>query len=253
MRVKASILFFPLLLLCACCWSQNFLRGKVFDKGSDRVVGSATVKNVSNSRISITDMGGNYKIPADEGDRIIISSVGYLADTIVVKQYMLNVGLDIFLKQNIIELEDVEVGELSQYQIDSLNRLEEFGDAVHHSKSKLVGGKGNTVTDGVGVTFSPITRFSKAERNERKFKKMFKSQEEEYYIDFKFPQNYVAKITGLEGDSLRVFMFTYRPTYAFCRANGKEGMLVYINDKYREYLHKRTPGSETKKKKKSLF
>lgn len=250
MRLKHVLLSLVSVLLCACTWAQSYLQGKIFDKTSDRMVISATVKNVSNTRISISDMGGNYKIPAEEGDRIIFSSAGYVADTITVKQYMLNVGLDIFLVQNVIELEDVDVGELNRYQVDSLNRLEEFGDVVHTSKTKLMGGKGNTVTDGVGVTFSPISRFSKKERNERKFKKMFRNQEEEYYIDFKFPQNYVSKVTGLQGDSLRVFMFTYRPNYTFCRANGKEGMLVYINDKFREFEHKKTPESESKKKKK---
>lgn len=245
-----------LLLLTACVWyciagrGQSYLRGKIFDKGYDRVVIAATVSNLNNKTTSTSDMGGNYKIAAKEGDNIIFSSTGYFPDTVKVEGYMLRGGLDVFLEQHFIELEEVGVGELSKYQVDSLSRADEFSHALNTPTSKIVGGKGNSISDGVGVTFSPLSHFSKKEKNERKFKRMFHKQEEEYYIDFKFPYNYVAKITGLAGDSLRNFMYTYRPSYQFCRANDREAMLVYINDKYREYQHQPAPQTEENKKKK---
>ncbi|MCC6288340.1 MAG: hypothetical protein IT249_10685 [Chitinophagaceae bacterium] len=238
MKIKPGAIFFFFITICISGWSQSTLHGKIFDRGYDRVVIAATVKNVNNNAISISDMGGNYKIPALLGDRIIFSSVGYISDTIIVKQSLLTDGLDIYLFQNIIQLEDVDVGGLSKYQVDSINRAEEFADVLGTSKSKLVGGKGNTPTDGVGVTFSPITRFSKKEKEQRRFKKTFNQQEQEYYIDSKFPYQYISQITGLKGDSLQTFMLNYRPSYKFCRANDKSAMLVYINDKYREFTNK---------------
>lgn len=245
-----------LLLLAAGMWycvagrGQSYLRGKIFDKGYDRVVIAATVSNLNNKTSSASDMGGNYKIAAKEGDNIIFSSTGYFSDTVKVEEYMLRGGLDVFLEQHFIELEEVGVGELNKYQVDSLSRAEEFSQALNTPTSRIVGGKGNSISDGVGVTFSPLSHFSKKEKNERKFKRMFYKQEKEYYIDFKFPYNYVSKITGLEGDSLRTFMYTYRPSYEFCRANDREAMLVYINDKYREYKHQPAPQTEENKKKK---
>lgn len=236
MSVKPIVFFFFLVLGCISVSAQSFLHGRVFDRGYDRVVIAASAKNISSNKLSISDMGGNYKIPASIGDRIIFSSAGYIADTIIVKQSMLTDGLDIYLTTNIIQLEDVEVGGLTKYQTDSITRAEEFADALGASRSKLVGGKGNTPTDGVGVTFSPISHFSKKEKEQRRFKRMFLKQEEEYYVDYKFPYQYISRITGLTGDSLRTFMFKYRPTYTFCRANDKSAMLVYINDKYREFI-----------------
>lgn len=244
------------LFLCLCAtifssnaFTQTVLTGKVVDDLYDRVVMGASVKNLSGNAFSQSDMGGNYKVKATAGDKIAFSCVGYLPDTIVVTLDMLAGAYNISLTRNVIELEEVQVGDLNAYQVDSISRMEEFGDALGRPNNKLVGGKGNTPTDGVGITFSPLSHFSKDEKYQRRFKKRFEEQEKEYYIDYKFPYNYVAKITGLTGDSLRAFMFKYRPSYEFCRQNSREGMLVYINDSYRKFMNRTTPGSEKKTRK----
>ena len=249
MNLKSGAFFFFLLLLCVSGWSQSTLQGKIYDRGYNRVVIAATVQNVNTNALSISDMGGNYKIPVSVGDRIIFSSVSYISDTITVKQSMLTDGVDIYLFQNIIQLEDVGVGGLSKYQTDSISRAEAFADVLGTANSKLVGGKGNTPTDGVGVTFSPISHFSKKEKSLRRFKRKFHEQEEEYYIDSKFPYDYISQITGLKDDSLQTFMLNFRPSYKFCRTNDKAAMLEYINDTYREFLDK--PGAAQKNNKQS--
>ena len=195
-------------------------------------------------------MGGNYKIPAASGDIVSFSSAGYITDTIVVTANMLTTAFDIFLARNVIELSNVEIGDLNRYQADSISRREEFNDVLTKRNTKLVGGRGNTPTDGVGVTFSPLTFFSKKERNERRFKKMFERQEEEMYIDYKFPFDYVSQITGLQGDSLRSFMLQYRPDYAFCRRSSKADMLLYINDSYRAFMHRKEKTEKADRKEK---
>lgn len=233
-------------------FAQTVLKGKILDDLYDRVVMGASVKNLSGNGYSQSDMGGNYKVTAAAGDKIAFSCVGYLPDTIVVTADMLAGLYDIALTRNVIELEEVQVGELNAYQVDSISRIEEFGDILGKSNNKLVGGKGNTPTDGVGVTFSPLSHYSKDEKNKRRFKKRFEEQEKEYYVDYKFPYAFVAKVTGLTGDSLRSFMFKYRPSYEYSRNNNREAMLVYINDSYREFMNKPTITSEqpTENKKK---
>lgn len=220
------------------------------DKWYDRVVMAATIKNMSKNRMAQSDMGGNYKIPATPGDVVSFSSAGYITDTIVVTSNMLTAAFDIFLARNVIELSNVEIGDLNRYQADSISRREEFNDVLTKRNTRLVGGKGNTPTDGVGIAFSPLTFFSRKEKNARRFKKMFERQEEEMYIDYKFPFNYVSKITGLQGDSLRSFMLQYRPGYAFCRRSSKADMLLYINDSYRAFIQKKEGADKGGKEKK---
>lgn len=212
---------------------------------------AATIKNISKDRMAQSDMGGNYKIPAAPGDVVSFSSAGYVKDTIVVTANMLTSFFNVFLARNVIELSNVEIGDLNRYQADSISRREEFNDVLTKRNTRLVGGKGNTPTDGVGITFSPLDFFSKKESNERRFKKMFERQEEELYIDYKFPFDYISKITGLQGDSLRTFMLQYRPDYAFCRRSGKADMLLYINDSYRAFLYRKITGDGAGGKKRS--
>lgn len=250
-RLIIGGLFFLFSSISIIAQAQTFLKGKVVDDLYDRVVMGATIKNLQRNTVSQSDMGGNYKIVASAGDKILFSSVGYLPDSITVTADMLSASYDIALTRNVVLLDEVQVGQLNPYQVDSIARREEFNDALETSTSKVVGGKGNTISDGVGVTFSPISHFSKGEKNIRRFKRTYAEHEREYYVDYKFSLNQVAKLTHLTGDSLRSFMLTYRPSYDFCRKASFDDMLVYINDNYRQYMNRTAaPGSEKKKKKK---
>jgi hypothetical protein len=45
----------------------------------------------------------------------------------------------------------------------------------------------------------------------------------------------VSRVTGLHDDSLRIFLYQYRPSYNFCRKAANEDILLYINDKVKKY------------------
>lgn len=241
------------LVVAVCCLkadAQTVLKGKVVDDLYDRVVIGATIFNATQNKSGRSDMGGNYRISAAEGDKILFSSVGYISDSIIVTHDMLSGAYDIALTKKVVMMEEVEVGQLNPYQVDSISRREEFGDVLEKRQTNLVGGRGNAPTDGVGITFSPISRYSREEKNLRRFKKNYERQEKEYYIDYKFSYSQVSKVTGLTGDSLRVFMLKYRPDYKFCRRNSHGDMLVYINDSYREFMNKPGVSKEGEGKKK---
>jgi len=57
------------------------------------------------------------------------------------------------------------------------------------------------------------------------------AEDEEEYIDARFPRGRVAVLTKLTGDSLHQFMLRYRPSYKFCRSADNQAMLLYINDR----------------------
>ncbi len=249
--MKLRLLIVGLLVIgCFQINAQTVLKGKVVDDMYDRVVMGASIINKNQSKNARSDAGGNYIIPANEGDIILFSSIGFLPDSITVTHDMLRGTYDIALVRKVVLLEEVNVGELNAYQVDSISRREEFEHILTRTNTKLVGGKGNAPTDGVGVTFSPLSHYSKEEKNLRRFKKNYERQEKEYYIDFKFPYNHISKITGLTGDSLRTFMWQYRPEYDFCRKNSHAEMLVYINDSYRDFMDKPGITAEREKNKK---
>lgn len=54
----------------------------------------------------------------------------------------------------------------------------------------------------------------------------------------KFPSSLVTRLTGLQRDSLHLFMLHYQPSYKFCRKSSQEDILLYINDKFKLFMKK---------------
>jgi signal peptidase I len=232
MRLR-SLLFTGvfLVLLSIPAVAQQVLTGKVRQKNTDAILASVTVVNHSQKKYNVSDAGGNYRIIANPGDTITFSSAGYHADTtyVVAGDLTDKDGYIVHLEPNLVELPKVLVGQLSNYQLDSIQRSEDNAWLDKTHKVKLAGDQ--TPTDGVGIGFSPISYFSTEQRNLRQERQEVKEEEKDFYIDSRFPPSYVSMVTGLKGDSLQVFMVTYRPTYKFCRGATNEDILLYINEK----------------------
>lgn len=211
-------------------FSQQDLRGKIVKKGSTEILIGVTVINVALKRSNISDNGGNYKIPAFPGDTILFSSAGYLRDTLIVSSYMLSESWLVDLSPNLVALPQVNVEEESNYQFDSIKRRDEYRFLLDKKHPvKLMNEKRNN--DAPGFNFSPIGYFSKTEKSRRRLKRRLRQEEEDYYIDYKFPPARISRLSQLKGDSLQLFLRLNRPTYVFCRKAKSEDMLLYINDK----------------------
>ena len=219
------------VLLSTPAVSQQMLTGKIRQKATDAILASVTVINHTQNKYNISDAGGNYRIVANPGDTITFSSAGYHADTtyVVTSELEDKDGYIVYLEPNMVELPSVLVGQLTNYQLDSIQRKQDYAwlDQVH--KVRLAGDQ--TPTDGVGISFSPVTYFSPEQKNLRQLRQRVKSEEKDFYIDSRFPSSYVSMVTGLKGDSLQTFMIVYRPTYRFCRSASNEDILLYINEK----------------------
>ncbi|HZE84794.1 MAG TPA: hypothetical protein VE035_10805 [Puia sp.] len=209
---------------------QQTLTGRILKKGGQEVLAGVTVYNFRKGRHNVSDIGGNYKIPAGIGDTVIFTSAGYLPDTLVVASYMLGESLVVRLDPNVMRLPSLQVDEASNYQMDSMKRREDYAFILNKKHPvKLMNGK--RPGDGPGLSFSPIGYFSKNETRKRRLKKRLAQEEKDYYIDYKFPPARVAQLTGLRGDSLQLFLVRYRPSYPFCRTANNQDILFYINEK----------------------
>ncbi|HEY4205368.1 MAG TPA: carboxypeptidase-like regulatory domain-containing protein [Puia sp.] len=218
------------LLLATEGFGQQQVSGKVIRKGSAEKLIGVSIFNLNTRRYTSTDTAGNYSLAASPGDTVIFSSAAYLPDTAFVASYMFSENYLVALKPNIAILESVDVMEMGKYREDSLKRREEYSwllDAKH--PVKLMNEK--RAADGPGFSFSPFGYFSKGERQKRRLKKRLKEEEEYYYVNYKFSSSRVSLLTGLKGDSLRMFMMRCRPSYACCRNATDRDMFLYINDK----------------------
>ncbi len=234
-KYTAYSLFF-ISSIISFCFAQQTLHGKIYNAKGDEVLVAVTVQNKTNKRFGSSDLGGNYKITASEGDSLIFSSAAYFSDTVVVTFFMLNAGYDISLKPHERTLATVTVNETNNYELDSLNRRAYYKDFYNEPAPSLTNKSRSPSSDGVGVSFSPLTFFSSQEKEKRKLRKRLAYDEEQYYIDYRFSANYVSKFTGLKNDSLKIFMKLYRPTYKFCRKASPQDMLFYVNDKMKIFM-----------------
>jgi hypothetical protein len=211
-------------------FTQSALNGKIYKKGSTEILIAVNITNLSRHKFNVSDLGGNYRIAAGSGDTLIFSSAGYLPDTIIISAPMLEDTYSVYLTPHRVSLPSVQVGEWSNYQIDSLQRRNDYAN-VYNKKHPVKLWNEKRPGDPPGLNSSPLGFFSKTEKQKRRLKKRLAAEEIDYYIDSRFSFERVARLTRLSGDSLRLFMVRYRPSYKFCRAASNMDIMLYINDK----------------------
>ena len=227
-RRSCFLLFF--LGFSSMGYAQRELWGKILKKGSSEILIAVNITNISRGKFNISDLGGNYRIPASSGESVVFSSAGYFPDTVRVTPGMLDAEFPVYMTPHLVALPSVRVGELSNYQIDSVQRRKDYAN-VYNKKHPVKLWNEKRPGDAPGLNFSPLGFFSRTEKQKRRLKKRLAQEETDYYIDSKFSTVRVSRLTRLTGDSLRLFMMRYRPSYEFCRMATSQDMLLYINDK----------------------
>jgi hypothetical protein len=142
------------------------------------------------------------------------------------------------LKEKISYLASIDVNEMSKYTLDSLSRREDY-DYIFKNKNARPLWDNKLSGDGRGVNFSPIGHWSANEKQKRKLKERLEKEDKEEFIYYKFSRR-VPRLTGLRGDSLFMFINTYKPTYEYCLHASSLDILLYINDKLVLFKKKNT-------------
>jgi hypothetical protein len=198
-------------------------------RGNSEILIGATIQNITEKRINISDIGGNYRILAWVGDTLVFSHEGYITDTLIANEYSFSDRLPVDLKIEITRLHSVDVNEFSKYSADSLERRKDY-DYIFEGKDKKKLYNNHLEGDGHAVNFSPFGAFSSEEKQKRKLKERLEEQDKDDFIYLKYSRR-VPKLTGLTGDSLYLFITRYKPSYDYCLHATSMDMMVYINDK----------------------
>jgi hypothetical protein len=215
--------------------AQQFLVGRVHKNDSEDVLLAVTVENLALHKYDQSDMGGNFRIPASPGDRVVFSIAGYRPDTVIISGSMLADRYEEYLTPNIVQLATVKVGDLNSYEVDSLQRIQDYS-MFHDSRPSHVVDPSGGYDGGFGIHVSPSTFFGRKGRQQRRLKRRLQSDEKEFYISYRFSRTYVWKLTRLNEDSLTLFMERYRPAYKFCRSASEADMLNYVNLHFKEFM-----------------
>ncbi|RAJ00265.1 carboxypeptidase-like protein [Chitinophaga skermanii] len=239
---KLFLLFITLFTLAITFGTQQAkaqvtVRGQILDAGNRKPLYPATIRNKNRKLTAFADKGGFYRINAYPADTLVFSFLGYEADTLVVKTMGGNFVYDVSLSKSERFLTTVEVSsKYNAYQLDSMARREEFSTFLDLPKQQLA--ETNTHT-GFGLVFSPFTRYSRKEKDKRKFQEYFAKNEESEYIGFRYSRDYVGKVSGLSGDSLTTFMSSNMPKYADLRAMSNEDLVFWISERALKFRGKK--------------
>ncbi|MDR3715156.1 MAG: hypothetical protein P4L51_20270 [Puia sp.] len=232
----SSFLFFLLAVSCGG-YGQQLLYGRIEKRGTAELLPGVNVANISKQHYNTSDLGGNFRVLANPGDTLVFTSVGFEPDTLIVGGSNFSENHLVLLTQNIKSLPSVKIEGTDNYQLDSIQRRQDYA-ALLDQKHPVTVINEKRPGDNPGFSFSPLGYFSKKEKEKRKLKKRLAKEEQDYYVDSRFSPVRVAQLTHLTGDSLQEFLNRYRPSYSFCRGASNQDMLFYINDMLSVY---RTP------------
>lgn len=234
-RLKIALLICIASLALVQAKAQVTVTGMVQDENK-LVMPGTSVLNKTTGKRNYADAGGFYRIEAHRGDSLVFSFVGYITNTLAVSQNAGTLTQNIVLSKQERFLHGVEVkSQYTPYQLDSMDRRAQFQPWIEAKDIPLAG---NATPEGFGVSFSPITRFSKKEKEKRKFQKIYVQNEREKYIDSRYTPLLVSQVTGLKGDSLLRFMQKVRPQYDILRVQPSEEFIYWIADQYHAWIKK---------------
>jgi carboxypeptidase-like protein len=212
---------------------QVTIHGTVFNMYKTRPLDGVSV--VCNCGIgTTTDSNGNYFIRVDESDSLRFSYLGRATQMFPVSMMNSTTGFDIALHVNPTELSEVRVTPRNYY-MDSLQNRKDYEKIFNYHKPGLEiseGANGNA-----GLDLDAIINMFRFKRNRRllAFQERLIEDEQDKFIDHRFTQYIVKKITGLDGNALDTFMFRFRPSYYFTKTATDYEFYDYIKLAYQDY------------------
>jgi hypothetical protein len=215
--------------------AQVVITGRVQDAATGAPLYPATVLDTTSGIAVYADSAGHYHIEVQQGEVIRFSYLGFYSETFRIPPGLTRIIHDVQLISRKQKLQPVEVRAMTSYQQDSLERAQAFGDYINQPDARLLD-RQPPETGGFGLTLHPFSYFSKSERRKRQFQKDFPQLEREAFIDSRYTPDLVTRLTGLHGDSLRQFLYRFRPEYSFTRHASDLEFWSWIKIQYRAWI-----------------
>lgn len=198
---------------------RTYLYGVVKDSASHQDMIGVHIQNINAGLLTSTDNYGNFKIPAQKGDSIVLSSVGHQTLLWAVQEsWLTSERMEFLLPVNTIYLNEVVVGEFPTYERfkDKIIATEVVDTTFNVFGVAPVVVVGDPLLDQKNVNnplfavLHPIDfvhqKVSKKAKEKRKYYALQQSQHTNQRASQKFAREWVAESTSLDGDKLTSFM-----------------------------------------------
>ena len=207
--------------------------GLVFDKTTKERIAKVSVRNLRNGESIYNTLKADFKIPAQPGDALVFSKLGYFTDTIKVPK---TGDIAVYLKASSIMLQQVNVRDTF---LTAQKRLEQ----AHKDYSKVYGTLNNhdllsvLPGAGAGISIDAIWNLlSRSGRNAAHLREIIDRDYKLNVIDQRFTKTLVQKVTGLKEPQLTSFMTRYRPSYYLVSTATDYEFITYIKGNLKRFL-----------------
>lgn len=229
------LFFISCLFSCIAGYAQT-LKGTVTDATGGKALSPVVVVNTSTQQSVYTAVDGTYSLPAQAGDLIALTYIGYKTiqwkmpatlgtTTQNFKMQLLNYQLKEFT---------VRTKNYTQYQVDSLERHSTYQRTLARQRT--------------GSLTSPVTfiaeRVSKKSKQIYNFKKQYYYWEDQRFIDSRYTPELVGALTNLSGDTLGYFMNAYPMPYEYARTATDLEVKMWIRNNYRQWLSRQPDSTQ---------
>jgi hypothetical protein len=209
---------------------QIIVSGVVYDSTKLYVVPGVIVRSTGGGS-TLTDSLGVYHINTTEKDSISFYYGNKPTQKFPVNKMSNYNEFDISLQVRVFEkyrvLKEVKVFTKS-YRQDSIENRIAYSKYFDYEKPTL---RTNTVPGTPpGLDINELISIFRFRRNKMNlsFQKRLLAEEQEKYVDYRFNNNLLKRVTGLSGEQLTRYKTTYRPDYEFLVTSSELEFYQYI-------------------------
>lgn len=223
--LKAFYLILIFVAIGNLAYAQT-LKGIVEDGETGKPLVAVSVYNTKTQQYVYTNEIGAFSLPANKGDLISFSMVGYKTQTKVVPAGLGVAEMHIDLFRLSYQLDEfVYRPKYSAYQLDSMERTSTYQRALARQRTKSI--------------MSPVTlladKISKNSKQIYRFQRNFHYWEDIKFVESRYTTQLVQQMTGLKGDTLAHFINTYPMPPDYARVASELELKMWIRERYRAW------------------
>lgn len=228
-RFKTAI-FFLLLFKIGAANGQVIISGTVYDSTKIFAVPGVIVKSTG-GKSAITDSLGAYHIGATEKDSLSFYYNNKPTQKFAISKIANYNDFDISLQVHVFEkfrlLKEVKVFS-KLYKQDSAENRQAYSKIFNYQKPGIK----STYSPGMSAGFDldeliNIFHFRRNKMN-LAFQKRLIDEEQDKYVDYKFNNTLLKRVTGLSDESLEKYKREYKPPYEFVTTASELEFYEYI-------------------------
>ena len=235
---RSYILSFFLLFIAGNIFGQLTVSGTVYDSTRTIPVKNVLVKSKSGQH-TITDSLGQYSIGVSKNDSIGFiyrnKSTPQFAVSDIPNMTSFDVAIQVRIYGKFKTLKEVTITSKT-YEEDSIENRDDYGYLFNYHRP----GVQTSVSDytgNAGIDLDELINVFRFRRNKdmHMMQERLIGEEQDKYVDHKFNQGLIKRITKIDSTDIDLFMKRYRPSFEFVLNSSEADFYQYILDASYEF------------------